>query len=295
MLFKDAQVTIEAATIPDTVAERVLDQPYGPANHQRYDLYLPAGAGPFPVILDLQGGGLLRGVKSSFKLNPSLKLVADGYAIVSMNYQLVRSDDYSFPNQIAEIRAVLANLKSRAGELKVDMEDVTLSGESSGAQLVMLAAASITAGVRLGHIAADDALASLPTIRRVIANYGPYEFDRFANQFAANGIQPKYAESGQAISFEGLALAGQAVNADPVGVSFANPANYLTPAMPPVFLLAGSADQVVPVQQSEDMAARYQRLVGRPAKQYWLAGGHHGIFDFDNDEVLTEKKAFLAE
>ncbi|CAK1249887.1 alpha/beta hydrolase [Fructobacillus cardui] len=295
MLFKDAQVTIDPVEIPDYVDRVIKNQKYGSEDYQLFDLYLPAGDGLHPIILDLQGGGLVRGMKSSFKLGPSLKFVKEGYAVISMNYALISTKSFSFPKQVAEIRAVLAKAKKDAEKYQLEANSVDLIGESSGAQLAMLTASSVTAKVKLGRIAAPDDLTDLPEIKHVIANYGPYEFDQFARQFQEEGIQPKYAESGQAISFEGLALAGLAVDGNPIGVSQANPANYFTKKTPAVLAYAGSADQVVPHQQSLDLIARYQKMTGKKAICHIISGGHHGIFDYDTPTIYQEKMAFLKD
>ncbi|MBS9336648.1 alpha/beta hydrolase [Fructobacillus papyrifericola] len=223
-----------------------------------------------------------------------LRLTEEGYAVASMNYCLVSEKNYSFPKQIAEVRAVLHALKEGAQKWRLDTNRFYLAGESSGAQLALLTTASVSAGVKVGYEdGLEDGLEDLPVIQKVIASYGPYEFDRFKEQFEAAEIQPKYAESGSQNSFEGLALAGHQVNENPVGVSQGNPANYFTEAMPELFAMAGLADQVVPYQQSMEMVERYENMTGKKAKTYWLEGGHHGIRDFDNEKVYQMKIAFL--
>lgn len=297
MLFKDLEVSFEAAKVPDSVEEVVRDQQYGPQKWERYDLYLPKSKEKLkPLLLDLQGGGLVRGAKSTEKLEPNLRLTADGFAVASMNYELISERNYSFPNQVAEVRAVLIQLKKRAQEFGLDTQRFYLTGESSGAQLALLTVASATAGVKVGRKKGlDDSLVDMPSIQKVIAAYGPYEFDVFDEQFKRLHVQKKYSESGEANSFEGMAVAGHQVTDNPIAVSQANPANYFTKAMPPIFAMAGSADQVVPELQSKEMVERYEKMSGKQAVTYWLPGGHHGILDFDTDDVYQMKKEFLKK
>lgn len=295
MLFKDLNVNFNSVSIPESVGEVIKDQVYGNEKWQRFDLYLPKKRkGPTPVLLDLQGGGLVRGTKSTEKLEPNLRLTQEGFAVVSMNYELISEENYAFPNQVAEVRAVLIQLSKKAEAWGLNPDAFYLAGESSGAQLAMLTTASVTAGVKLGHVEglADD-LADMPIIQKVIASYGPYEFDRFSEQFKELGVQPKYAESGAPYSFEGLAIAGHRVDENPIAISQGNPANYFTTEMPEIFAMAGSADQVVPELQSKEMVKRFNKMVGKTAKTYWLPGGHHGVHDFDTDEVYRLKVDFL--
>ena len=46
------------------------------------------GEGPFPVVIDIFGGGWYFGNKSSHKLEPALALLRRGFAVVSINYSL---------------------------------------------------------------------------------------------------------------------------------------------------------------------------------------------------------------
>ncbi|MBS9338713.1 prolyl oligopeptidase family serine peptidase [Fructobacillus sp. M2-14] len=135
----------------------------------------------------------------------------------------------------------------------------------------------------------------MPEIKKVIASYGPYEFDVFKEQFEEGHIQPKYSESGSPKSFEGLAVAGLPVEEASIQIAQGNPANYFSKKMPEIFAMAGTADQVVPFQQSVKMVERYEKMTGKKAKTYWLEGGHHGINDFDTDDVKELKLSFLNE
>ncbi|MBS9338714.1 alpha/beta hydrolase [Fructobacillus sp. M2-14] len=138
MLFKDLKMTFDAVKVPEDVEKKVANLSYGPNEWELYDLYVPKGDGKHPLILDLQGGGLVRGEKSTNKLQPNMKLVTEGFALASMNYALISDSNYAFPKQVAEVRAVLIQLKKRANEFGLDVNRFYLTGESSGAQLAML-------------------------------------------------------------------------------------------------------------------------------------------------------------
>lgn len=296
MLFKDLDISFNDVFVSEAVAKTIKNQPYGPEKWELFDLYLPKGGGKYPLVLDLQGGGLVRGEKSTDKLGPNMKLVEEGFAIASMNYALISDSNYAFPKQVAEVRAVLVQLKERAEEFGLDVDGFYLTGESSGAQLAMLTTASVTAGVKLGYEKGlKDELEDLPEIQKVIASYGPYEFDQFKNQFNERGIEPKYAESGSPKSFEGLAVGGLRVIESPIQIAQGNPANYFTEKMPPIFAMAGTADQVVPFEQSVQMVKRYEKMTGKKAMTHWIEGAHHGIKDFDTEEIKKEKLAFLRD
>ncbi|MCC7669183.1 esterase [Leuconostoc pseudomesenteroides] len=294
MLFKDKIYQYVPAKVPDNVTIfRDVDYASG-ARHQ-LDIYRPKTQHTVGVIVDIYGGGLLRGEKSSYKLQPSLRFLADHYAVVSPNYSLNTVHTNHFPNQIAEIRAVLSFLVAHAETYGLNMTDVVLIGESSGAQLAVLTAASISGGVMLGEKPAGAAFGELPQISHVIGLYGPYQVDQFVPQFKKLGISPKFSETGSKLSFEGIMLNNQRPADVPELVAQANPATYFSQKMPSLYLLAGTADDVVPYLQSVKLAQEYGDIVGQSAKTTWVSGAHHGPSDFDTDNIYQQKLAFIRQ
>ena len=294
MLFQDKPNIFVPATIPVTATTIFKDINYAPDARHTLDIYLPDGRQNFPVIVDIHGGGLLRGQKSSAKLNPSLRFLADQFAIISINYRLNDPLTNQFPNQIADIRAALDFLSLNATQYHLDMTDLTLIGESSGAQLAVLAAATFTKQYTLGNIQNVTFNPKFPIIKHVIALYGPYQLDQFNHQFKKLGITPKFPETGTAKSFEGIMLQHQSPKDVPDLVAQANPATYFTNKMPPLMLIAGMKDPVVPYLQSVELAKAYHNLVGHHLITHWLPDGVHGPIDYDNDALYTEKLSFIT-
>lgn len=294
MLFKDKTYHFIPATVPETAHVIRHDVAYGTSQWQQLDIYLPSGSHPHPVILDLYGGGLLRGQKSSHKLNPSLRFLAAGFAVISMNYRLNTDLHNQFPQQLVDISTAIHFLNQEAATYQLDMSRLTLVGESSGAQLAVLAAASFSAGVALGTLSQAE-VATLPKIQAVIGLYGPYHVDQMREQFRQLHITPQFSETGTAIAFEGIMLNQQAPKNVPERVAQANPATYFTPKMPPLFLIAGTKDSVVPYLQSVALAASYQATTHRTAQTLWLAGGEHGPSDYDTADIYHQKRAFIIQ
>lgn len=295
MLFQDKPDIFVPATIPIHATTIFKDINYAPGARHTLDIYLPNGPQNFPVIVDIFGGGLLRGQKSSAKLNPSLRFLADQFAVISMNYRLNEPLANQFPNQIADIRAALDFLSRHATKYHLDMTNVTLVGESSGAQLAVLAAATFTKQHTIGNIPNVTFNPIFPVIKHVIALYGPYKLDQFNHQFQKLGIIPKFSETGTAKSFEGIMLQNHSPKDVPELVAQANPATYFTKKMPPLMLIAGMKDPVVPYLQSVELAKTYHSLVGNQLITHWLPEGVHGPTDYDNDVIYTEKLSFIRD
>ena len=295
MLFKDRVDTFVPATIPAFANKLFLDVAYTSQPQLRLDIYLPAGKGPFPIILDIYGGGLLRGKKSSFKLNSSLRFLANGFAVISVDYCLNTQFKSQFPNQVSDIRSALEYLSINSAKYQLDMSHVTLIGESSGAQLAVLAAATFSSDHTLGQSSQATINHKFPKITHVIAMYGPYQVDHFKSQFEALGIKPKFSETGTAQSFEGIMLHDHAPKNVPDLVAQSNPATYFTKNMPPLMLIAGKKDSVVPYLQSVQLAETYRATVGDSIETHWLPYGVHGPKDYNNEAIHTQKLAFITQ
>jgi len=275
----------------EAVQEKYLDLKYMAGERHDLDIYLPSiGTRPFPVIIDIFGGGLWRGEKSSFKLNPALQMLENGYAVVSINYSLIWQQP--FPTQIYEVKAAIRWLRANGAKYGLDISRVALMGESSGAHLAALAGVSASVN-ELSNPQFGEAPDEAETVNAIIALYGPYAFDEFVEQFKESKMTPKYAETGTAESFEGQMFGKQAPKDMPELVKRYNPATYFNPKMPPILGFAGTADQVVPYQQTINMIEKARTVIGDKAELVLVEGAGHGITGFMDDENTTLKGKFL--
>lgn len=278
----------------DFVRRQWRDLPYASLHEQMLglDVYLPnEGEGPFPVIIDVYGGGLYFGAKSSHKLEPALRLLEAGYAVVSLDYSLIWQEP--FPFQIYEVKAAIRWVRAHAAEYQLDPARVALMGESSGAHLAVMTAATAPLDVMMNPYIGENNEQS-EQVNAVIAMYGPYEFDKFAEQFAESGVTPKYAETGTEESFEAQMFDKKAPKDVPQRVAMNNPARYFTDQMPPILAFVGKKDPVVPYQQTENMIGAARAVL--PADQVELVEleeGVHGPVDYMTPEYTAIKKAFL--
>ncbi|QBO36300.1 alpha/beta hydrolase [Periweissella cryptocerci] len=291
MKFIERDYQFEPADVSG-IDKQYHDVAYMAGSRHTLDIYYPnVPRETYPVIIDIYGGGLYFGEKSSHKLQNSLALTEAGYVVVSPNYSLIWQAP--FPTQIYEMKAVIRWVRAQAKQYQFDPERIVLSGESSGAHLAVLTAA--TASVNKMWSDFGDYLTVDDTVAAVIASYGPYEFDTFAAQFAVLGIDNKYAETGTAGSFEGQMFNQRAPKDVPELIREYNPATYFTPAMPPLMLLAGTADKVVPVLQSQNLAV--QALNSMDAKKVtwrWINDANHGPKDFATPAIYEYKRNWLA-
>src|ERR671931_67445 len=65
------------------------------------DLYLPAGAGPFPALVAAHGGGWQAGARSAFQFwGPYL--AARGYVLFAISYRLAKKGHKAFPQAVTD-------------------------------------------------------------------------------------------------------------------------------------------------------------------------------------------------
>jgi acetyl esterase/lipase len=110
----------------------------GPGGVLPVRIYIPAGQGPFPVIVYFHGGGWVIGSKEVYD-GGARGLAKEANAIVmSVDYRL--APEHKFPAQhddaLAAYRWVLANARSMGG----DSSRVALAGESAGGNLALATA-----------------------------------------------------------------------------------------------------------------------------------------------------------
>lgn len=110
---------------------------YGSAPSQYAELFLPAGAGPFPVAVLVHGGCWTRQFGGIEQLrNLAGALAAEGIAAWSIEYRRVDEDGGGYPGMYQDMNAALAALVRKAPRYRLDTARLVAIGHSAGGQLV---------------------------------------------------------------------------------------------------------------------------------------------------------------
>ena len=121
------------------------------------DAYLTESGAPAPVILALHGGSWKRGVRAAYRyLGPWL--AERGYALLALDYRLVRGTENLYPAAVDDVRSALRYVREHAAELNVDPARIILLGDSAGA-----------------HLATLVGLTERPAVGVVVGVYGVYD------------------------------------------------------------------------------------------------------------------------
>jgi alpha-L-fucosidase 2 len=110
------------------------------------DAYVQQGEQRRPAVIVIHGGGWSSGSRSAHVGQILDLLTRAGHHWFSLDYRLGGLPRYE--ESLADVRAAVAFIRCRAGELGVDPDQLVLLGEDSGAHLAALLAAERPAGIR---------------------------------------------------------------------------------------------------------------------------------------------------
>jgi len=276
---------------PDTswITTTYLDLAYATKSPtQKLDIYLPnEGKGPFPLIIEIHGGGFMMGDKSS-QIAPMLEGLKRGYAVASIGYRLSGED--LFPAAVQDVKAAIRFLRANAGTYGLDPNRFATWGASAGGNLSTMAA--LSAGIAkftdasLGNAGVSDA------VQAAVDWFGPLQFTTMDAEFKAlgtSGVMGSTNASGSAESKYLGKVIGSA-EAAPLAEA-ANPLAYLSSKAPPMYIQHGTADRNVPITQSETLARKLAAAIGKDKVIFEkLEGAGHGGSQF---ETAANVKAIL--
>jgi acetyl esterase/lipase len=241
----------------------------------RLDLYRPEGPAPpggWPTLVALHGGGWRGGSKVGYGRDLAERLVPHGLAVVSVDYTLSEPGAPGWPANVADVRRALRWVGRNAGSFGIDPGRVALIGASAGGHLA-LAVAFEPEGTGTGGTTAVGAVTTRVayrkrsdphiTVRAVIDFYGPTDL---------RALRSARAEAGEPV---GLLLGGPPA-AYPDRYDAASPVGHVTPASPPVLIVHGTDDALVPLDQSRALAGALERA-GVPHRLVVVEGARHGF------------------
>jgi acetyl esterase/lipase len=110
---------------------------YGSAPSQYAELFLPRGAGPFPVAVLVHGGCWTKEFGGITQLrNVAGALAARGIAAWNVEYRRVDEAGGGYPGTYQDMNAALAMLAQQAQRYPLDLNRLVAVGHSAGGQLV---------------------------------------------------------------------------------------------------------------------------------------------------------------
>ncbi len=256
------------------------DIAYGAGARNRLDIYLPTGAGPYPLVVDIHGGAFKMGDKTMSAV--SEQILAAGIAVVRINYRLTGTDIW--PAQRDDCLAAVTFLRAKGGDYGLDGTRLALWGQSAGGFLAVSTALSL---VKTGQ-----------PPQAVVDFFGPMQFGTMDSDMAGLGRTAAMGTADEATSPESVLL-GYPVGENREKANAAGPVGQLAAAtglhLPPLMIRHGADDPLIAPTQSERLRDAW--TAQDPAAEVDFAlvtGAGHGGGDFDADAVLKPTAEFLA-
>jgi acetyl esterase/lipase len=271
------------------VKRKYLDIPYVPGggNDQSLDIYLPdEGEGPFPVIVFIHGGAFWGGDKRDFQCTYLMDGIRRGYAVVNVNHRL--SHIAKFPQPVFDVKAAIRFLRGNAEKYCLDKSRFAVGGDSAGSYFAAIL------GTGAGIPALEDPGMGYPdedtSVQAVIGLFGVYDLEKQSRFTEEAPAAPGGAKMG---NFADIFL-GLNCREYPDIARLAWPGSYVRPDCPPFLIQAGTSDEVVPYENSPDLANRINAVCGEGrAIMEPFPGRSHGHPDFGAPENVERMFAFL--
>jgi len=208
------------------------------------DLYLPDDRKNPPLLVWVHGGAWRRGSKNSMPLKA---LLADGYAIASVDYRL--SPVAKFPALIHDCKAAIRYLRANQKKLGYNATRIGIAGSSAGGHMVALI--GVTNGNKQLEGKVGDHLDQTSDVHAIVDYYGPTNFMTILKQSTPHGLSVR-------VPALELLIGGRPENVSDLA-KLASPVFHVDAKDPPLLLIHGDQDPQVPINQSHELHALYKK------------------------------------
>ncbi|MEY9875087.1 acetyl esterase/lipase [Streptacidiphilus sp. MAP12-33] len=263
------------------------------------DVLVPATAadeGPVPVVVWIHGGGWMDGDRRYPPPTVPAELLfgsalAAGLAVVTVDYR--HSLEAPFPAQLHDIKAALRYVRHHAGTFGVDGDRVAVWGESAGGHLAALAGLTGRPSGTGPHEGEEGVTGEDTSVCAVVDWYGVSDIAAAARAFPAQ-LAAAGPAGGSLDPY--TALLGAAPQEQPILALAASPVSYTADGdNPPFLLIHGTADGLVPFEQSVALADRL-RASGSPVELVPVEGADHIFLGAADIPALVRRSVdFLAD
>jgi acetyl esterase/lipase len=235
--------------------------------------------GRAPVLLQVPGGAWMVGNKRG-QAHPLMSHLAElGWICVAINYRL--SPRSTWPDHIVDVKRAIAWTKEHIAEYGGDPDWIAITGGSAGGHLSSLAA--LTPNLprfQPGFEEADT------RVQAAVPFYGVYDFT------SHDEMHPLMAP----IVAKRVFKLGQAEVAEPFRM--ASPITHVSEDAPPFFVLHGTNDSLIPVEQARRFTTRLREISRQPVVYAELPCAQHAFDIFGSARAAHAAVAveqFLAE
>jgi acetyl esterase/lipase len=286
------------ATVPNTGPAGTMDL--------HVDVYQVASSKPTPVILQIHGGGWIRGDRpTSYRsFGP---FMAAGMSVVTVEYR--NAKDAPAPGAIQDVRCAMAWVKRNAAKYNFDPNNVVPSGGSAGGHLALMA----------GYAPASfnvPGCTDQPRVTAILDMYGASDVASaltypgsmgFTHQWIGLDLPLPADPAPEAAAATPASGSATVESANPDGMPRtrratprwpdpteavlarareASPLTYIHPGLPPTFIINGDNDHTYEPTQSYRLKAALD-AAHVPNEEDIVVGGGHGNFSAAENQKGT--------
>jgi len=216
--------------------------------------------GPMPAIVWIHGGGwsdhtLTRTYRPERELADIARM---GFFVACIDYRLL--DEAPFPAQIQDCKCAIRCLRAHADEWHIDPDHIGVWGESAGGHLAALLA--VSEGVEAFEGEGGWAGYS-SAVQCAVPWYAPCDLAERARE----------GRGARLAALVGLAPDDPAL---PEKLAWASPITYADGKLPPILMMHGDCDAIVPYDQSLSFVKK-ARAAGNDVRLVTLLGRGHGF------------------
>lgn len=252
----------------DWISRKWLDIAYDKEHAlQKLDIYLPEeGDGPFPVIVNVHGGGFNHCDKGDFHLYPTLHALKRNFAVVAINYRM--SPEFKYPTHLRDLQCALQWISEHGSSYRLDTGNVFLWGTSAGGNLVLQAACN------KGLEAMKDNRFPYGLQIRATAAFCPAidveKLHGTGNVFWR--ILARFMVKVMIKNMFGTIRPGKEL------LNNSNPITFIKDGITPVYLMHGDKDPIVPIEHSDAFVKKAASILKKEDIEYKVlkGAGHAG-------------------
>jgi acetyl esterase/lipase len=238
------------------------DQSYGFSSGTalKLDVWQAQTKDPVPTVIYYHGGGWFFGDRTG-ALPYLMPWFARGWNVVNVEYRM--SGTALAPAAVEDARCALRWVYRNANQFHLDTSRIIVTGHSAGGHLALMAGMLNDADGLDNNCPSDPASGDVPLkVAAIVDWYGPADVpdllegpDRKTYAVAWLGSRPNRSDVAKRVS----------------------PLSYVRAGLPPILIIHGDSDPVVPYPQSQHLHADLDRA-NVPNELYTVPHGGHGMF-----------------
>src|SRR4051812_7082989 len=266
LMFAQQPAKPPAVNVPQGVVfERDVEYANPDGQHLQLNLARPKeGAGPFPAVVCIHGGGFRAGNREGYN-NTILKLAQNGYVAVTITYRL--APKYQFPAAVQDTKAAVRWMRANAKRYTIDPDRIGVTGGSAGGHLALFL--GVTGGIP--EFEGDQNPGPSSRVTCVVDFYGPSDFTK------------SYGKSVDAAQVLPLWLGGDLTTERRKHIK-ASPLYWVTPNAAPTLCIHGTEDKYVAHEQAVWIVDKL-KASGVEAELMLLEGAGHGFRGADAEKA----------